>query len=110
MSVVTDIVLLTSIEESGVREIQDWLKAEDWPPLVEVSDRTVGGRVMQCGVYIGAVNYFDLEGFLAAARAVSWDYPESVRLLVKEEEDESFKLVVWLRSGISVRGFLELPT
>ena len=47
---------------------------------------------MECYVAIGAFNYLDVEGFMAAFYSAPWDDPETVQLLIKEQEQDSFKL------------------
>ena len=94
MSYVADVVLLAGIRDSGVAEIQGWLKANDWPQLVEISDHAGGNKAMQCEVWAAAINYFDIEGFSKMVHAAQWESPESVQLLIKDEEDDSFVLRV----------------
>ena len=90
MSHVTDVLLLASLEDSGVQKVQQWLEENKWPKLVEISDHAGGNKAMQCEVWAAAINYFDIEAFAAAVKSIEWEYPDSVQLLVKDEHDEWF--------------------
>lgn len=97
MSHVASVVLLTFIDDGGIKDVQDWLSANGWPQLVKVSDHAGGSKHMQCDVWMAAINYFDIEAFAAVVSAVVWRWPESVQLLVKGEHDDHFTL----RSGVA---------
>lgn len=97
MSYVADVVLLTFLEDEGMNDVQAWLTANDWPQLVEISDHAGGNKAMSCDVWAAAINYFDIEAFAAAVSAAKWEWPESVQLFVKGEEDDNFTL----RAGVA---------
>jgi inhibitor of KinA sporulation pathway (predicted exonuclease) len=97
MSHVADILLLTSIEDPGIEDAQKWLRENNWPALVEISDHAGGNKVMQCEVWSAAINYFAIEDFVAVVKGIRWEWPESVQLLVKDEHEDHFTL----RTGIS---------
>lgn len=99
MSHVTDIVLLTAIDDGGhddehpnVDRLEDWLKREYSPHvrLVKVDQHAIGTKAMQCDVFITAINYLNIEGFVEAFRAIPWGMPDCVQLLIKDEHDERF--------------------
>lgn len=100
MSCVTNILLLTMPGEPGVQTAQGYLIALDQPQLVEVSRHTTGPKAFEGEVWIGAFNYFDLDRFCTGLRAVIWEFPECVQLLVKGDSDDVFEViqvVEWMR-------------
>jgi len=52
-----------------------------------------GSKSLQCHVYVGAYNYFNLAAFQKHLSTIKWVYPEDVQLFVKGEGDEKFKLI-----------------
>lgn len=90
MSYVADIILLTSINDSGIEKVQDWLRQNKWPPLVEISDHAGGNKAMQCDLWAAAINHFPIGDFAEAIREIAWEIPDSVQLLVKNECDDFF--------------------
>lgn len=97
MSHVADVVLLTFLDDGGMKEVQDWFETNGWPRLVRISYRAGGDKAMQHDIWAAAINYFDIEGLAAAVRAAHWEWPESVQLLVKDENEECFTL----RAGVA---------
>lgn len=96
MSLVTNVLLLVDSEdEPGVPEIQNWLAAEEYGQLVEVSKHAGGRKAMECRVWAGAFNHLDTEAFVSCARGAKWERIESVQLLIREEDDAGF----WLAFG-----------
>jgi len=81
MSVVTDIILVTAIEDGAYRPSFD---------LVKVDQYAGGGKAVQCDVFMSAVNYLVLEDLLDWFKSVRWEYPEQVQLFVKGEHDDKF--------------------
>ena len=89
MSSVTDIILVTmpDSEQTNVER----LNAVGNLVLTPTSRHMVGsGKNMQCEVFICAKNFLDHEDFIAAFRAIQWDCPERVQLMLKGESDELF--------------------
>lgn len=106
MSTITDLILITCIDDAvvinnkeflNVNRINQWLKenierpADTIKDLLEVSGMSYPGNpILQCDVFIGAYRSFETEELIEVFNAVPWQYPESVMLLIKEEYDESF--------------------
>jgi hypothetical protein len=90
MSHVTDIVLLTFLDDSGVAKLNEWLKNNRWPELKEISGYAGGNKAMQCEIWTAAINNFDIDDFVCASKSIDWEYPESVQLLIKGEHDDAF--------------------
>jgi hypothetical protein len=97
MSHVADVILLTFVEDAGIDDAQKWLRDNKWPELVEVSGNAGGNKAMQCDVWVAAINCFAIDDFAKAVKAINWEWPDSVQLLVKDEHDDHFTL----RSGVS---------
>lgn len=51
-----------------------------------------GTKMLEARLYIGAFNYFDLEGFKNFLRSIHWEYPEEIQLIVKEHHDDVFRI------------------
>ena len=52
-----------------------------------------GNKNLESNVFIGAYNNFDLDRFVSFLREISWENPEDVQIVVKEEEDFVFKMI-----------------
>jgi len=112
MSLVTDILLCTAIEDGAQADDQHpnaealsaWLVQRHGPAcqLKQLDGYAGGNKVMQADVFGAAVNYCDTEGLLSAFRAIPWQRPECAQLLVKEEHWDAFRLftAVDLRSNV----------
>jgi hypothetical protein len=87
MSRVTDIILATRYEEDAAI---DCLQQTLGCALIRVDDRGGGRKIMQCDVYLAAVNHLDIETFVAAFKAAPWHDPDCVQLMLKDEEELIF--------------------
>jgi hypothetical protein len=92
MSHVTDIILVTMIEDSeGVAQLNAWLEANHgFPHLKEISDHAGGNKGVQADVWMAAINYMDIPAFVAAFKAAPWQFPECAQLMLKDEHEERF--------------------
>ena len=52
-----------------------------------------GTRFLEAEIYIGAFNYFPLKDFINHLKQIKWENPNSVQLIVKEENDEKFRII-----------------
>lgn len=87
MSVVTDVILITAVDEDNEKGIVARL-------FLERVDHPAGGnKAMQCGVYMGAFNHLVIERFIQNVRALKWHDRECVQLMVKEEDDNQFRII-----------------
>jgi hypothetical protein len=102
MSHVTDIILVTATEDGA--EIEDGHPNADLlskhlserhtgTTLVKVDGFAGGGKAMQCDVFAAAVNYLDQDDLITALNGVPWDMPESVQLMLKDEHDDTFRIM-----------------
>lgn len=52
-----------------------------------------GAKMLEATLLIGAFNYLDLEGLIEHIRGIQWEDPECVQLIVKEQEEDRFKII-----------------
>jgi hypothetical protein len=52
-----------------------------------------GNKGLEVSLAIGAFNNLDLERFVTHLRTIDWPSPESVQLIVREQEDDRFRIV-----------------
>lgn len=106
MSHVADTILMCSVMEE-TQEVADYRELGLCPPLaalnawldeagkgslVYVSRYAGGNKALQSIVAIGAFNYLDIPRFVAYARSLQWEDPDSAQLAIKDEHDEVYKL------------------
>ena len=92
MSSVTDIILTTSINEKGVKEIKSHIESAYKNNLNRADEGAGGNKFMQCDVFLTAINYMLIDELLDCFNAATWEYPESVQLLIKDEHDDAFTI------------------
>lgn len=105
MSRVTNIILSFSTvedEDARIKEVNAFqyrhlqldLVSADYNKDMEKGTVWYGGtKFLETRIYVGAFNYFDTQAFLAHVKQISWEEPEDVLLIIKEEWDTRFKLV-----------------
>ena len=52
-----------------------------------------GSKYLETGLLVGAHNYLDLPALLAFMQGMSWEVPEEVQLLVKEQLSYEFRII-----------------
>lgn len=96
MSHVADIILLTEIDDEtdgrkNPDRLSDYLrKHHNGCELKRIDEYAGGNKAFQSDAWAAAINYMNIEGFLAAFRAVPWETPECVLLMIRDEHDEQF--------------------
>ena len=105
MSKVTDIVILTSLDENedGVNHLNDYLESGVLSPRVGRALKQIsthaGGDKTFCGrLYAASINYLDVSAFIEKACGAPWVMPQAVQFLVQCEADGCFHRV-YLVSG-----------
>ncbi len=103
MSVVTNLVLSLSFEDARgpASKIADVNRFFESPVrgLTSVDDPSLprgwygGSKMLEANLYVGAFNHLDLRRFIVHLRSIKWERAECVQLLVKEQEDERFRLI-----------------
>jgi len=107
MSWVTDVVLFCSTNENyddlvnldgyrelpkAIAEINAWLEEHKHNPLLAFSELDGSEKAMQANVYGGAFNFLKIDPFIEAVMNAKWNTPESVQLMIKDEEENWFTL------------------
>jgi hypothetical protein len=103
MSWVTDVLLTVNLEErfdddynalescEALDKINAWLETRELGKLDELSSHVLsGGKAMQCHLYGGAFNFMKVDEFITLVLSQTWKQPESVMLLIKDEEQNVF--------------------
>ena len=105
MSVVSNVILSFSISEAQVDRdkrlshyiladrIDQWLKENHYVGLgqnLEEWDKYGGQKHLETPIYVGAFNYLVPSAFANFVFSLPWEYPESVQLMIKGQEDEEF--------------------
>jgi hypothetical protein len=52
-----------------------------------------GTKFLEAGIYIGAFNHFPLAEFIDHLKKIYWEYPESVQVIYKGQDDEKFSII-----------------
>jgi len=97
MSMVTDVILITMCGEGeeglGLSQLQEWLKAnESGQILNQVDQYAKQKKGIQCDIYIGGFNHFDIDGFVKKLNDCEFKFPECVQLFIKEEDYDQFEI------------------
>jgi hypothetical protein len=102
MSTITDIILVTAIDDGGqfeddhpnAEKLSQWLRDDHESSNVGLTimpSRPIeNGRAIQCDIFLAAVNHLHTEAFIAAFRAIEWQHPDCVQLMLKGEHDDLF--------------------
>jgi hypothetical protein len=97
MSNVTDIILITAIDDcssDGVANhylLSKFLITNHKGSFLRQVDGIAGGdKNFHSDVFMAAVNYLEPEKFLSAFYAIKWDNPQRVQLLIRHEADNDF--------------------
>lgn len=100
MSRVTNVILTTGAGEIHIDALNAlW----DFQGCQEFSDNALtcaGCKQMECNVYLGAFNHFDLPSFIETVKKVDWMFKTEVQLFVEEDNETRFREVgLWEREG-----------
>ncbi len=96
MSYVCNVVLLMGVmEERGdtvpaLDFINAWLEEDGQGRLHRADQYGTNRKVMEVTVALGAFNYLDVEGLLSTFQSAPWEDPESVQLLIRNQDDDLF--------------------
>ncbi len=107
MSLVTNIILsFCNIEEhevgaeedeyANVNLINKWLNSEDrsYGELKDVSEYA-GGRVcFEAPLFIAGFNFLVKDEFIAFVKSLPWEEPENVQVMIREQEDDKFRIEI----------------
>lgn len=87
MSVVTNVILITFIDED-ISPLLAWLKAEERGLLHEISDHAGGNKALERDLWVGAFNYLDDQEFLRQVFLCKFEWPELVGVIIAYQHDE----------------------
>lgn len=110
MSVVTNLVLHLPIQPENdtrlIDAINEFFAQDGITGLVSVDDPRLprrwygGSKALECDLFVGAFNHLSLDDFLVhLADAIAhhpWDWrdePDSIQVFVKEQEDDTFRII-----------------
>ena len=105
MSRVTNFILSFSVlenEKEKIEEIETFknngrgfkLTSADYEKASNPNHRWyAGSKMLETSLFIGAYNHLDLNGLINHLKIIDWEEPEIVQIIVKEEEDEKFKII-----------------
>ena len=91
-------MLLHTFIDENVEEIQQWLNTNAGQQLKEVGRYAGGAKCLEQDIWAGAINFLDIDGFIAAVKACKWERPEAVQLFICTQEENRFKEVLPVRS------------
>lgn len=99
MSQVHNVVLVLGAQDwrgdgdnagGGVDQLQAWLRACptcSTQRLDEISRHANGGqKALEVELWAAGINYLDVDGFEAAFRAITWNDPSEVSLIIAPDE------------------------
>lgn len=95
MSVVTNILLCTGLEEEdAIRALN--IMIMKWPhaglPFRPINEMlSAGSKHLECDIWPGGFNHFELDKLTKCIEAVSWTDPGQVQLFVKGQNDSRFR-------------------
>jgi hypothetical protein len=102
VSYVTNLIFSLSIvdvDRGKMDEVNTYFVDKGIKPLVSVDDERLprawygGSKYLETGLYLGAFNHLNLDDFIKHVRTISWEFPESVQIIVKEQEDLKFTII-----------------
>jgi hypothetical protein len=103
MSIVTNIIIATSISEDPeqlAHKFKEFQVNGNPFALVSIDNEALpkawygGSKMIEANVFIGAYNHLDLNALISFMRErVSWENPECVQLICKEENAYKFTLI-----------------
>jgi hypothetical protein len=99
MSRVTNVILTAHVglpdgSDPEIDSVNKFLQEVDGNhgQFVEVSEHAGGTKHMECRVYLSAFNHVDTDTILRAIDEAPWRDKDMVQVLVKEQEEDTFRL------------------
>jgi hypothetical protein len=101
MSRVTNVILTFSINENEdlIRKELDEFKPDGNKAFASIDGPNLprgwygGTKIFEAPLYIGALNHVSTNQILDFLKSCHWQEPEYVQLIVREEEDEEFRIM-----------------
>lgn len=94
MSVVTNVLVTGLIRRGEVDKVNDKLRTDPTKPgeLACMNKAAGGHKCLEQDVYGGGFNYLDLDRLFDYLGDVTWDFPETIRVFVCEQEEDAYRL------------------
>jgi hypothetical protein len=114
MSYVTNLILTFDVmeeEKEREAEIQEFFIHKDarGAGFVSCDDEKLphgwygGTKALETNVYIGAFNFINLDDLISHLRHdVKWEYPENVRLMICDQNEEAFRMINPTLGGVTI--------
>jgi len=102
MSNVTNLLLhigMLENEKARIQEVNNYFLQRETRPLISVGDEALpngwygGDKYLECHLYLGAFNYLHLNEFISHLKTITFEEPETVQLIVKEQSDDMFRII-----------------
>lgn len=99
MTCITNTILTTAIQDGAwmnsdygsVDKLNEYLSQKyQGTRLYSVENSAGGHKAISCDIFIAAVDYLNLNEFIAVFEEINWDKPEEVHLLIKGHNDLTF--------------------
>ena len=107
MSNVTNLLLhigMLEDEKAKIQEVNAYFEQRQVRPLISLDDEHLprgwygGDKYLECRLYVGAFNYLYLDEFIEHLKTITWEEPEALQLMVKEERDDLFQVIQVVRT------------
>ncbi|WP_159267440.1 hypothetical protein [Zhongshania aliphaticivorans] len=77
----------------SVDTLNDYLYTHYQGSRLQCVDAHSGGnKSLSCNVFIAAIDYLNVDEFIALFYQVAWDKPEQAQLMIKTDDQPSFTL------------------
>ncbi|MEL6559483.1 MAG: hypothetical protein AAFQ94_14935 [Bacteroidota bacterium] len=102
MSVVTNVIIAFSASENEAERLNDIHKFQynNQPfRIVSVNDSKLqkgwygGTKYLETNILIGAYNHLNLKDLIQHMSTIDWEEPEDVQVIVKEQNDDRFRII-----------------
>jgi len=97
MSYVTNVIILTGLEDGNLDEFERDPKIEKLEKLCEVNflkaEAPMNTKAIERGVFVTAFRFFDREKFINQVKSIDWEYPECVQILINDHDMELFDVI-----------------
>ena len=100
MSWVINIILHIGIgDQDLLGKVNEYFDKKETLGFVSLDDQKLpkgwygGTKFLEACLAVGAFNHLDLQEFLQHLKAINWAEPQSVQLILKDQEDYKFRII-----------------
>ncbi|SRR6266478_1692292 len=91
MSYITNIIITTAIEDTGMEELNTALAtARDGERFAQVDMYAGGYKAIEADIFMAAFNYLHFRDFRLWVKKVKWQHPEQLAIFIKGQNDKRF--------------------